>query len=306
MSVERIVSVNGVELCTNAFGESRDPALLLVAGMSSPMDWWEDGFCERLAAGRRHVVRYDLRDTGRSTTYPPGEPGYTGADLRQDVIALLDALGIQEAHLVGVSMGAAMAQCVAVEHPDRVSSLTLIDTTAALPGSPEGLPGMDPELSDYLAAAHARAEPDWSDREAVVEWLVQEQRAFMRGGFDEPRVRRVATQIVDRSVDMAAILNHAHLDPGPDPEGNLADVVAPTLVVHGTADPLFPLPHGEALARAIPNAALLPLEGVGHELPPPAHWDRVVAALLQHTSGDHEPAELPCLTDAAGSSDGAG
>ena len=306
MSVERTVSVNGVELCTQAFGEPGDPALLLVAGMSSPMDWWEEEFCERLAAGRRHVVRYDLRDTGRSTTYPPGRPGYTGADLRQDVVSLLDALGIREVHLVGVSMGAGMAQCVAVEHPDRVRSLTLIDTTAALPGAPEGLPGMDPELSAYLAAAQGRAEPDWSDRTAVVEWSVQEQRAFRRAGFDETRVRRVATQIVDRSVDIAAILNHAHLDPGPDPEGSLADIVAPTLVVHGTADPLFPLAHGEALAAAIPNAALLPLQGVGHELPPPEHWDRVIAALLQHTSGDYEPAELPCLADAAVSGDGTG
>ncbi|MDQ3900561.1 MAG: alpha/beta fold hydrolase [Actinomycetota bacterium] len=301
MSVERIVPVNGVELCTEAFGEPGDPAILLISGMSSPMDWWEDGFCERLATGRRYVVRYDLRDTGRSTTYPPGKPGYTGADLRHDTVAVLDALGIRKAHLVGVSMGAAIAQCVAVEQPDRISSLTLIATTAALPGSPEGLPQIEPELAAYLEAAGERAELDWTDRTAVVERLVEDQRALMRRGFDETRVRAVVERIVDRSIDIAAMVNHEHLEPGHDPDGSLADIVAPTLVVHGTADPLFPLAHGEALAEAIPNAALLRLAGVGHELPPPAEWDRVVAALLRHTSGDQAPAEPAILANAEGS-----
>ncbi|MGC0250826.1 alpha/beta fold hydrolase [Pseudactinotalea sp. Z1748] len=285
MSIERFAHVNGVALCTQAFGQPGDPAVLLISGMSSAMDWWEDGFCERLAAGRRYVVRYDFRDTGRSTTYPRGKPGYTGADLRRDVVALLEALGILQAHLVGVSMGAVIAQCVAVEFPDRVGSLTLIATTAALPGSPEGLPQTDPELAAYFEAAGGRPEPDWADRTAVVEMLIEDQRALMRGGFSEARVRGVVERIVDRSSDIAAMVNHQHLDPGRDPEGTLADIDVPTLVVHGTADPLFPFAHGEALADAIPNAALLPLEGVGHELPPEAEWDRVLEALLRHTSG---------------------
>jgi pimeloyl-ACP methyl ester carboxylesterase len=306
MSAERIVPANGVELCVQTFGDPGDPAVLLIGGMSSPMDWWEDGFCEHLAAGRRYVVRYDLRDTGRSTTYPAGKPGYTGADLRSDAVALLDTLGIPKAHLVGISMGAAIAQCIAVEHPDRVSSLTLIDTTAALPGLPEGLPGVEPELAAHLAAAGERPEPDWTDRAAVVDRLVEDQRAFMRRGFDEGRLRAVVERIVDRSTDIAAMVNHGHLASGPDPDGSLADIVAPTLVVHGTADPLFPLAHGEALAEAIPNAALLPLEGVGHELPPPADWDLVATALLRHTSGDYEPAEVPIFSDAEARGDDAG
>lgn len=284
MSVERTVPVNGVELCVQTFGDAADPAILLIGGMSSPMDWWEDGFCERLAAGRRYVIRYDLRDTGRSTTYPPGEPGYTVADLRDDAVALLDALGRDEAHLVGVSMGAAMAQCIAVEHPGRVRSLTLIDTTAALPGMPDGLPGIEPELAAFFEAAGQRPAPDWTDRAAVVDMLVEDQRAFMRRGFDESRVRAIAQRIVDRSNDIEAMVNHAQLESGREPEESLADIVAPTLVIHGTADPLFPIAHGEALATAIPHAALLPLEGVGHEPPPPADWDVVVPALLRHTS----------------------
>jgi pimeloyl-ACP methyl ester carboxylesterase len=108
----------------------------------------------------------------------------------------------------------------------------------------------------------------------------------MRRGFDETRVRAIAEQIVDRSIDIAAMGNHARLEPGREPDGCLADITAPTLVVHGTADPLFPLGHGQALAAAIPNAALLALQDVGHELPPPADWDQLVTALLRHTAGD--------------------
>lgn len=283
MDPERILPVNGVELCVQAIGRPTDPPVLLIGGMSSPMDWWEDGFCERLAEGGRYVVRYDLRDTGRSTTYPPGQPGYTGSDLRDDVIALLDALGIDSAHLVGISMGAAIAQCLAVEHPTRVRTLTLMSTTGAIPGLPDGLPGPAPELAAFFEAAAERPAPDWADRGAVIDMLVDDQRAFMRGGFEEPRVRAITERIVDRSTDIAAMVNHGMLKDGRDVAGAVTDIAVPTLVVHGTADPLFPLPHGEALARAIPGADLLTLAGVGHEAPPPAAWDRVVTALLEHT-----------------------
>ena len=283
-SVERLLRVSGAELCVETFGHREDTAILLIGGMSSSMDWWEDGFCERLAAGRRYVVRYDLRDTGRSTTYPPGEPGYTGADLRADAIALLDALGIVRAHLVGISMGGAIGQGVAVEHPERVATLTLIDTSAALAGAPTNLPPMAPELAAFFEAAGKRQAPDWTNRSAVEDMLVEDQRAFMRAGFDEVKLRAVVRRVIERSNDVASMANHALLEPGADPAGSLADIAAPTLVIHGTADPLFPLSHGQALAHAIPNATLLPLDGVGHELPPPSTWDVVVPRLLEHTS----------------------
>ncbi len=182
-------------------------------------------------------------------------------------------------------MGGAIAQCLAVEAPERVSSLTLIDTTAALTGAPAELPGIEPELLAYFGTARDPEELDWADHAAVVEKLVEDQRAYMRRGFEEPRVRAVAEQIVERSIDVAAMFNHAQVEAGREADGCLADIAAPTLVVHGTADPLFPLGHGEALAAAIPNATLLPLPGVGHELPPPADWDVFVAALLRHTAG---------------------
>lgn len=285
MSSKRIVPVNGVELCVQTFGQPDDPAVLLIGGMSSPMDWWEDELCEGIAAGSRYVIRYDHRDTGGSTTCPPGRPDYTGADLRDDVVALIEALGVRQAHLVGISMGGAIAQCIAVEAPERVSSLTLIDTTAALTGAPAELPGIEPELLAYLRTARDREELDWADHAAVVGKLVEDQRAYMRRGFEEPRVRAVAEQIVERSINTAAMLNHEQVEPGREVDGSLTDITAPTLVVHGTADPLFPLGHGEALAAAIPNATLLPLAGVGHEPPPPSDWDVFIAALLRHTAG---------------------
>src|SRR5690606_1115585 len=104
-------------------GRPSDPTILLIAGAASAMDWWEDGFCEALASGPRHVVRYDFRDTGRSVSSAPGEPDYTGADLRDDAIGILDALGVERAHLAGISMGGALAQELAVEHPKRVATL---------------------------------------------------------------------------------------------------------------------------------------------------------------------------------------
>src|SRR4051812_16557683 len=107
---DRLVEANGVSLCVETFGEPVDPSLLLIMGSSASMDWWEDELCERLAAGSRFVIRYDQRDTGRSVTYEPGAPQYTLNDLVADAVGLLDSLGVATAHVVGMSMGGAVAQ----------------------------------------------------------------------------------------------------------------------------------------------------------------------------------------------------
>lgn len=293
MGEERLVRANRVTLCIETFGLPQDPTVLLVPGMSSSMDWWEDGFCEQLAEGGRQVVRYDPRDTGRSVTYPPGEPGYTFADLRADAVALLDVLEVPCAHLVGISMGGALVQGIAVENPDRVLTVTLMSTSAALRGAPADLPPTEDELTAYFLAAGQLPQPDPADVSATVDRMVQDQRAFMRAGFDDARVRDVCRRVVQRSTDLAAGANHGRLDAGPDPAGTLADIGAPTLVVHGTADPLFPLAHGKALAREIPQATLLALDGVGHEHPPPSDWPAVIARLLEHTARGGPVAAAP-------------
>lgn len=283
---ERMLAVQGVRLCVETFGRAADPALLLIAGQDSSMDWWYDELCARLAA-RRHVIRYDHRDTGRSATWPPGAPGYTFADLVGDALGVLDALDVHEAHVAGISMGGAIAQWLAVTHPERVRTLTLLATSGALPGLPDDLPDMAP---DFAAIADAGG-PAGTDPEAVVARLLSEQRALAGPGFDEARTRTVVERVVARTADLASLGNHAHTDGGPQPDGTLADIAAPTLVIHGDADPLFPLPHGEALARVIPGAELLVLPGAGHEVPPPSTWDTVVRVLLRHTSGGPEAEE---------------
>jgi pimeloyl-ACP methyl ester carboxylesterase len=282
---ERIVHANGVDLCIETFGDPDAPAILLVGGAAASMDWWEDEFCERLAAGPRFVIRYDLRDTGRSVSYEPGEPRYTGSDLVADVVGLLDALGLARVHLVGISMGGGIAQHVALDHADHVASLTLISTTPAGAGGPSssGLPPM----SDDLRAAFAEPppEPDWSDRAAVIDWIVDGLGPYAGSRtYEDAHVRELAGRIFDRTANVASSMtNHWLLDEGEPVRHPLEDVAAPTLVMHGTEDPLFPYGHGVALADAVPGARLVALEQTGHELPPPA-WDVAVAAILQHTT----------------------
>ena len=287
MDDPRMIEVNGVDLCVDTAGSAADPAILLIGGMGASMDWWENEFCQRLAAGGRFVIRYDHRDTGRSVSYPAGAPGYTGADLAGDAAGVLDAFGRRSAHLAGVSMGGALAQQVALAHPERVDSLVLISTSPAVPGGPgrANLPPMSEELRAYFAAEVPP--PDWTERTAVIDYIVDyERRLEAAEYFDEAHVRALVERIVDRTNDMAAsAVNHARAEEGELVRGRLAEIAAPALVIHGTADPMFPYGHGEALARGIPHAELLPLEGVGHQVPPRAWWTSVIAAMLRHTSG---------------------
>ena len=280
MDGQRIIEVNGVDLCVDAGGDRADPAILLISGMGGSMDWWEEEFCQRLAAGGRFVIRYDHRDTGRSVSYPAGAPGYTGADLAADVAGVLDAFGRRSAQLAGLSMGGALAQQVALAHPDRVDSLVLISTSPAVPVRSE-LPPMSEDLRAYFAAEVPL--PDWAERAAVIDYLVgYERRLEAAEYFDEAHVRALVERIVDRTNDMAAsVMNQALAEEGEPASGRLDEITAPTLVIHGTADPLFPYGHAEALAREIPHAELLPLEGVGHQMPPRPWWTPVIAAMLR-------------------------
>jgi pimeloyl-ACP methyl ester carboxylesterase len=284
--VERFVRDGDLTLCVEGIGSPDEPALLLIGGNSGSMDWWDDELCARLAAGGRYVVRYDSRDTGRSTQWPAGKPGYTGADLVDDVLRVLDGLGIDAAHVLGISSGGAIAQQVGVEHPERVRTLTLIATSL---GGPASVAWEDlPPSSEAVQASFAQpaADPDWTDREAVVEHIVSGQRVFAGTlPVDEDRLAAVVRRHFDRTPDMAASWkNHWIAESGPPIRAGIASITAPTLVLHGTADPLFPYGHGEALAKEIPGARLVPLPGMGHEMPPPQVWDVLVTEVLEHTS----------------------
>jgi pimeloyl-ACP methyl ester carboxylesterase len=279
---EQTIRANGVELCTEAFGDPADPPILLVMGMGGSMVWWEEGFCRMLVEGGRFVIRYDHRDTGHSATYEPGRPGYTGADLVADAAGVLDAYHISAAHVVGVSMGGALAQLLALDFTDRVLSLVLISTSRALAGG-RGLPPPTVEVARFTATAKV----DWSDAESVIEYLVEYSRVLSGGRrpFSDAAVRELARRDVERARNFAAAQNHGVL---PDDERSrepLSSIAAPTLVIHGTADPMFPLQHGEALAEEIPGARLLPLEGAGHGLDR-ADWEALAEAIIEHTGFD--------------------
>ena len=280
---ELMIEANGVELCTEAFGDPGDPPVLLVMGVGGSMLWWEEGFCRLLAEGRRFVIRYDHRDTGRSVTYEPGRPQYAGADLVADAVGVLDAYGIAAAHVVGVSAGGAFAQLLALRFPDRVLSLVLISTSPATSGE-RNLPSPTARFSDFLASA----EVDWSDRGSVIEYLVAYER-MLAGGvrpFDEAAWRELVRRDVERARDIAASANHSLIAEGDVSPEPISSIAVPTLVIHGTADPMFPLAHGEALAEEIPRASLLTLEGAGHGLDP-ADWEPVASAILAHTAAIH-------------------
>jgi len=256
-----MIEANGVELCTEPFGDPGDPPILLVMGTGASMLWWDEGFCRMLAERGRFVIRYDHRDTGRSITYEPGRPGYTSADLVADAAGVMDAYRVPAAHVVGVSAGGAIAQLLALDFPDRVRSLVLISTSSALPGERE----LPPPTEDFTRFV-TTAEVDWSDSESVIEYLVDYSRVLagaMRP-FDEGPMRVLVRRDVERAHDFAAAQNHDVLPDGEPPRAPLSSISVPTLVIHGSADPMFPVAHGEALADAIPGAKLLPLDGSGH------------------------------------------
>jgi pimeloyl-ACP methyl ester carboxylesterase len=275
---ERMIELGGVELCTETFGAPGDPPVLLIMGNGASMLWWDDAFCAALAAGGRFVMRYDHRDTGRSTACPPGRPDYGGADLVADAARVLDGHGIARAHVVGASMGGALAQLLALDHPDRVASLVLLSTSPAGPG------GDLPPISDAYAAFLGGAEVDWSDRRSIVENVVADVRALTgERPFDDARVRALVERDVARARSPASAQNHALVDGGAPWRDRLGAIAVPVLVIHGSADPLFPLGHGEALAREIPGARLVVLDGAGHILHPADH-DAVAAAIVGHTA----------------------
>ena len=276
---ERMIEANDVEICTEAFGDPADPAIILIMGSGASMLWWDERFCRMLAEGGRFVIRYDHRDTGRSTTYPVGRPEYTGADLVADAVAVLDGYGVPAAHIVGVSMGGALAQVFALDYADRVRSLVLISTSFAVPTDRE-LPASTQEFARFATSAEA----DWSDPESVIEYLVGYSRVLAGDReFDEAALRQLVRRDIARSRNYAAAQNHDALRDDGRLREPLSSISVPALVIHGTGDPLFPPGHAQALAAEIPDARLFLLAGAGHGVDR-ADWEAIAAAILEHTS----------------------
>jgi pimeloyl-ACP methyl ester carboxylesterase len=282
---ERLIETGGVELCTEGFGDPRQPPILLVQGLGASMLWWEEGFCRLLAEGGRFVIRYDHRDTGGSVSYEPGGPGYTAGALVADAAGVLAAYGIPAAHVVGVSAGGALAQLLALDSPERVLSLVLISTSPALPIGRE-LPPPTEAFRRFVSTATV----DWTDADSVLEYVVEYARVLVgeRRPFDEQAMRDLVRREVERARDFAARQNHSLLADDDRRREPIASIAASTLVIHGTADPMFPMEHGRALAEEIASASLLPLEGAGHGVER-ADWETIVGAVLEHTSCGEAP-----------------
>ncbi|WP_069165587.1 alpha/beta fold hydrolase [Nocardia altamirensis] len=283
-SNERIFEVNGIRLCTETFGESGGTPVLFLHGAGESMLAWDAEFIGRLVADGWQAIRIDSRDAGRSSTFPVGAPGYGLTDMVADTIGLLDALEAPRAHLIAMSQGSAVSQLTAIHHPDRVASLTLTASTPGGPGheSPD-LPGISAELSAFFT--NEPPVPDWADRAAVIEYLVEAERPFAASSypFDAEHRAEAAGLVFDRAADIAAQLTNPYLvDAGEPWRDLLGTITAPTLVLHGAEDPLFPIEHGKALAAAIPGAGFLPMAQAGHEVPPPHQWDDVIPAILAH------------------------
>jgi pimeloyl-ACP methyl ester carboxylesterase len=262
------INANEVALGIESFGDQTAPLVLLAGGTT--MLSWPDALCERIAAAGRRVVRYDLRDSGESTTADPNKPRYTLRDLAADAAALADALGGQPAHLAGIGVGGMVAQVAALDHPRAFSALTLASTRPVAPGE------CDSDLPDHDAATMRRLfalpMPDWADREAVAEFAAA--RAEIRG--DHPvAAREIAARVWDRTpaasptVQMANQMGlvFAKLNCEPRWRERLPEIGIPTLVVHGRRDPFFPVGNGEAIAREIPGARLLVLEEAATAIP---------------------------------------
>jgi pimeloyl-ACP methyl ester carboxylesterase len=278
---ERIVMNNGAACCLAVEGDVGDPAVLLVG---SSILSWPDELCDRLAVGGRRVIRYDVRDTGRSESYPPGEPGYSLADLVDDAVGVLDTTATERAHIAGMSTGGWIAQLLALGHPERVATLTLIASRPNAPGPvDDDLPGHDSAVMEAIRTTPA---PDWSDGRDVIDHLVRQARTLAGAGFfDEASARAYAEAEVARTTDVrCAMTNIAFADHGPRWRQRLGSITAPTLVMHGEDDPFFPIGNGEALAAEIPDARLVRLARTGHRLP--AHAIPIVAdELIAHTNG---------------------
>jgi pimeloyl-ACP methyl ester carboxylesterase len=291
----QLARANGIELCYEIFGDAKAEPMLLIMGLGAQMIHWDDDFCRQLAARGFRVIRFDNRDIGKSSKLSGGKrlgplemlklrflqipvaAPYRLRDMAVDTVGLMDALGIQSAHLVGASMGGMIAQEVAISFPQRVRSLTSIMSTT-------GDPKVPPPTREAMAVLMA---PPAATREEYLVRYAQTWKVLRVGSFpeDEALDRARAERTFERGLNPAGVGRQlrAILASGSRKE-RLALVKAPTLVIHGTVDPLVRPEGGKDTAASIPGARLLMIEGMGHALPIPM-WPQIIDAIDKHARG---------------------
>ena len=288
---ERIVKSNGLEIWAESFGDPQDTALLLIAGASAQAIFWADEFCRQLVLGGRFVIRYDNRDTGQSDSVDFNLNPYTTLDLAEDAVAVLDAHDVLAAHVVGVSGGGLICQALALEHRDRLITISALISSLLGTGSSEAANGgygeLPPPSLDFLEELQDFVGEVPSDRQDFINWTLRKYRLIAGSleAFDEDSKKAQAELEFERARNLQAMNNHplAFAAASATPISSLRRLKIPTLVIHGTEDRLLPFAHGEAIAQTIPGAKLLAIEKMGHDLPQAA-WPKVISAILEHTS----------------------
>jgi pimeloyl-ACP methyl ester carboxylesterase len=291
----QLARANGIDICYEIFGEAAAEPLLLIMGLGAQMVLWDDDFCEQLAARGFRVIRFDNRDIGHSSKMSGGKrltalelfklrllripvaAPYKISDMAKDTIALMDVLGINSAHLVGASMGGMIAQEIAISSPNRVRSLTSMMSTT---GNPK-VPPPTREATAMLMAPPPTSKQEYLDRFART-WQVLRVGSFPEDeAFDVSRAERCFS----RGLNPAGVGRQlrAILASG-SRAARLAQVKTPTLVIHGTVDPLVRPEGGKDTAASISGAKLLMIEGMGHAIPIPM-WPQVIDAIDSHAHG---------------------
>ena len=275
MSEKRITS-DDVELWTEDFGDPTNPTVLLIMGAGAQGILWPPPLIEKLVERGLHVIRYDHRDVGQSTCREYDVNPYTLDQLASDAVAVLDGWGVDRAHVIGVSMGGMIAQLVMIHHRERLSGATLI-STSPLAGR---LDAEDLPMGPFLAAMDETGvmEPP----ESKEEWLQQQTQFFQAisdpESLDLETLQLALDAVFARAGNITTSINHAlaiEITSPIDRRSLLATCSTPTTIVHGALDPVLPLPHGQALADNIPNANLIVVDRMLHDLPPYS-WDSIV------------------------------
>jgi len=288
-------TVGDLVIAYESFGDPADPPLLLVMGLATQMLGWDERFCGQLADRGFHVIRFDNRDIGLSThltdagvpdvaalltgSRTAAAPPYTLLDMARDTEGLLDALGLESAHVVGASMGGMIAQQLAIGHPHRVRSLTSIMST----------PSREVGQARPEAMAVLFLRPPTDEHQAA-ERALQVYRVIGSPGYplDEPRLADVARRAFARGHDPAGVARQlSAIAVSPDRTPGLRDLKVPTLVIHGEDDPLVQIDGGLATADAVPDARLVVIPGMGHNLPEPL-WPQLVDEIVTHARSAEE------------------
>ena len=279
---EEIFAKNGsIRLCAQAFGDPEGEPLLLIMGATASMLWWPDGLMEALAKAGFYAVRFDHRDTGRSTCVPPGQAAYSIHDMADDALAVMDRFGWDSAHIAGMSLGGLLGQLLALRNPGRVRTLTLIASEIF------GDPGVEarPIAPEVLECFNALGEVNWEDRDDATDFLAR-LSAVTCASARPPRAQAYETLAraeFDRAVSLPSRFNHAGLDGSSPWHGRTDEIRAPVLVIHGDQDAVIDPAHAAAVARTAPDARLVILDGAGHELHPD-DWAEIVAQIAAHAA----------------------